>query len=381
MAFEIPSSETEVYPSNRHEAFRQATNKLAKVSAFRSHEHNLCKGDSLELLKRIPSNSIDLVLTDPPYHSTKKANIYGDASFGDNEEYLSWMDEYFSEWHRVLRPNGTIYLFCSSEMSPFLYVRASVSMNMHNIITWTKPNEPGYDGWKQKMKKTALRQWYPHTERIIVCSPAEEGNLKKSPFGLFLKECRKKCELSSNELTEITGAYGKINNGGAVSNWETGRNIPSREQYSKICAAFIGTGKIERMPAYEDVIRAFNVDPSKPFTDAWEHMNVRQYRGKHPAEKPQDLLKLIISTSTYEGDVVLDCFNGSGSTMLAAYDLNRRSIGIEIEEKWVEYAANSLSAKIKEGEVRHKPETASSTLNGEASSSLPLFSVDQVVAP
>ena len=95
---------------------------MAKHSAFRSPNHCLYKGDSLELLRQLPSRSIDLVLTDPPYHSTKKANIYGDASFGDNDEYLSWMDQYFTEWHRVLRPNGTLYLFCSSEMSPFLYV-------------------------------------------------------------------------------------------------------------------------------------------------------------------------------------------------------------------------------------------------------------------
>lgn len=347
MTLKIPTSATEIYPLNRQAAFERVSADLVDKCAFNSEQHNLFKGDSLELLRKIPSHSIDLVVTDPPYHSTKKANIYGDASFGDNEDYLAWMDEYYAEWHRVLRPNGTLYLFCSSEMSPFLYVRASSLMNMHNLIAWSKPNEPGYDGWKQKMKKTALRQWYPHSERIIVCSPASEGNLKKSPFGLFLKQCRRMCELSSNELTEIIGAYGKVNNGGAVSNWETGRNIPSRDQYAKICAAFEATGKLALMPAYEDVIRAFNVDPSRPFTDVWDHMNVRQYKGKHPAEKPQDLLELIISTSTFEGDVVLDCFNGSGSAMLAAHDLNRRSIGIEIEEKWVEYAAENLSARIK----------------------------------
>ncbi|MET4130827.1 site-specific DNA-methyltransferase [Roseovarius sp. MBR-6] len=375
MAFEIPRSENEIYPLNRQEAFCKTSAKLAGHSAFHSSDHNLFKGDSLELLRLIPSNSIDLVLTDPPYHSTKKANIYGDASFGDDEAYLSWMDQYYAEWHRVLRPNGSIYLFCSSEMSPFLYVRASQTMNMHSIITWTKPNEPGYDGWKQKMKKTALRQWYPHSERIIVCSPAREGNLHKSPFGLFLRDCRKQCDLSSNELTEIIGAYGKVNNGGAVSNWETGRNIPSRDQYAKMCAAFIGTGKIALMPAYEDVIRAFNVDPSQPFTDVWEHMNVRQYKGKHPAEKPQDLLKLIISTSSYEGDVVLDCFNGSGSTMLAAHDLKRRSIGIEIEDKWVEYAAASLSARVKEGRTHSAAPRIPVYANGKIAADLPLFSV------
>ncbi len=142
-----------------------------------------------------------------------------------------------------------------------------------------------------------------------------------------------------------------------------------------MCAAFIGTGKIALMPAYEDVIRAFNVDPSQPFTDVWEHMNVRQYKGKHPAEKPQDLLKLIISTSSYEGDVVLDCFNGSGATMLAAHDLNRRSIGIEIEDKWVEYAAASLSARIKEGRTQSAAPRPQIAPNGKAPAELPLFSV------
>ncbi len=375
MVFEIPRSETAIYPLNRQEAFSKTSSKLAGCSAFHSPGHNLCKGDSLELLRLIPDHSIDLVLTDPPYHSTKKANIYGDANFGDDEEYLSWMDQYYTEWHRVLRPNGSIYLFCSSEMAPFLYVRASQTMNMHSVITWTKPNEPGYDGWKQKMKKTALRQWYPHSERIIVCSPAREGNLHKSPFGLFLRDCRTQCDLSSNELTEIIGAYGKVNNGGAVSNWETGRNIPSRDQYAKICAAFIGTRKIALMPAYEDVIRAFNVDPSQPFTDVWGHMNVRQYKGKHPAEKPQDLLKLIISTSSYEGDVVLDCFNGSGSTMLAAHDLNRRSIGIEIEDKWVEYAIASLSTRINEGRTQSAAPRVPVSANGKAPADLPSFSI------
>ncbi|MGJ5620806.1 DNA-methyltransferase [Sulfitobacter sp. MF3-043] len=344
MQFTTPTSKKAVFPHNREVAFEFIAEAIGSNAAYRTDESLLAQGDSLQLVKQLPDSSVDLVLTDPPYHTTKKANIYGDASFIDNDEYLSWIDEYMMEWRRVLRPNGTIYLFCSSEMAPFIYVQGSKMMNMHNIITWTKPNEPGYDGWKQKMKKTALRQWYPHSEKIVVCSPAAVGNLKRSPFGMFLKECRKKCEMSSNLLTEVIGAYGKVNNGGAVSNWETGRNIPSREQYSKICDAFMATGHIEFMPAYEDVIRAFNVNPTLPFTDAWDHMNVRQYRGKHPAEKPRDLLELIISTSSYPGDVVLDCFNGSGSTMLAAKRLQRRAVGIEIEEKWIEYARNSLQA-------------------------------------
>lgn len=346
MSYIFPNSADDIYPLNRDVAFNLCKLKFAKDLTFESDTSLLAQGDSLELIKQIPSSAIDLILTDPPYHTTKKANIYGDANFDDDNHYLNWMNDYFKEFHRVLRPNGSLYLFCSSEMAPFLYVNASKTMNMHNIITWTKPNEPGYDGWKQKMKKTSLRKWYPHSEKIVVCSPASDGNLKRSAFGMFLKDCRNVCNLTSHVLTEKVGAFGKVNNGGAVSNWETGRNIPSRSQYSKICDAFTETGKIKLMPAYEDVIRAFQINPDVPYTDVWEHMNVRQYKGKHPAEKPLDLIELIISTSSYKNDVVLDCFSGSGSTLVVAQKMGRKSIGIEIEEKWVNYASATLSATL-----------------------------------
>ena len=67
-------------------------------------------------------------------------------------------------------------------------------------------------------------------------------NLKRSYFGGLLKEKRTACNLSGHQLTEMIGAYGKVNHGGAVSNWESGRNIPSKEQYNKICASLESCG-------------------------------------------------------------------------------------------------------------------------------------------
>lgn len=340
--FKMPTAKAETYPYNRRSSFIQASTVLQDDAVFSTDRAQVCLGDSLSLLRRLPSHSIDLVLTDPPYHSTKKANIYGDSDFEHDDHFIEWIMSYVHEWKRLLRPNGSIYMFCSSDMAPYLYVAMSAHMNMHSIITWTKPNEPGYDGWKQKMNKTALRRWYPHSERIIFCSPAAEGNLKRSPVGLFLRECRLKAEMSSNYLTEVIGAYGRVNNGGAVSNWETGRNIPSRDQYDRIAKAFVGTGKIGIMPEYEDIVRAFNIDPSLPFVDSWDFMNVRQYKGKHPAEKPQDLLAHIIRTSSYPEDVVLDCFSGSGATVAAALQLGRQAIGIEIDPDWAEYSTGYI---------------------------------------
>ena len=300
------------------------------------------EGDSLDMLKMIPNESISLILTDPPYHATKKKNITGDTNFQHDNSYLEWLGRYFTEWRRIIKKNGSVYCFCDSSMSARIEVLLSDNFNILSHIVWTKPNAPGYDGWKGKMKKEALRQWYPLSERIIFAEPKANGNLFGVSFANILRENRKQAELSQHELAEMIGAYGKVNHGGAVSNWEAGRNTPSEEQYQKIVDAFIRTGKVVSMPNYTDIIRVFRIDKTKPYTDIWNFETVRQYKGKHPAEKPIDLLKHIIEASSNVGDIVLDCFAGSGNTGIAAQQLGRNSILMEMDKKWVEKIRNNI---------------------------------------
>lgn len=302
---------------------------------FATDDALVAEGDSLELLRLMPSESVSLILTDPPYHSTKKNNIYGDTAFAEDQHYLDWMQEYAVEWRRILKPNGSLFCFCASQMSARLEIMLSKQFNILSHVVWTKPNDPGFDGWKGKMNKEALRQWYAHSERILFAEPAVEGNLFRSPFAEMLRNYRKKSGLSMNELTEVTGAYGKVNHGGAVSNWEAGRNTPSRLQYEKMRDAILNTGKVNSMPPYEEAVRVFTMNSSKAFTDVWDFPSVRPYSGKHPAEKPSLMLEHAIEATTYPGDIVLDCFAGSGSTALAALKLRRRTISLEIENKWI----------------------------------------------
>lgn len=69
----------------------------------------VAQGDSLTMLRKLPRHSVSLILTDPPYHATKKQNIYGDRAFAEDQHYLDWMANYATEWHRVLRPNGSLF--------------------------------------------------------------------------------------------------------------------------------------------------------------------------------------------------------------------------------------------------------------------------------
>ncbi len=309
---------------------------------FSNRDTIIVQGDSLELLKRIPDHCISLILTDPPYHTTKKQNIAGDTSFENDADYMEWMRQYAAEWKRVLKCSGSIFCFCSSAMSARLQVMFSEFFNILSEIVWTKPNDPGFDGWKQKMKKEALRQWYSYSERILFMENAQDGNLGRSFFGNRLAAWRKEAGMSSKQLAELVGAYGSVNHGGAVSNWETGRNIPGREQYGKLKAVLEDAG-VAGIPDYEDIIRPFNVSKDVEFTDVWTFPNVRPYKGKHPAEKPAELLEHAIRATTYEGDIVLDCFAGSGSTGAAAAKLGRRSVLMEISPDWCAYARDNVS--------------------------------------
>ena len=334
------------------------------------------EGDSLALLKRLPDQSVTLILTDPPYHATQKSNIYGDTQFAEDGQYLEWMGKYASEWRRVLKRNGSLFCFCDSSMAGRLEVMFSEHFNVLSHVVWTKPNDPGYDGWKGKMKKEALRQWYPHSERIIFAEPAVEGNLHRSSFAEMLRDTRMKAGLSQHELTGIVGAYGKVNHGGAVSNWEAGRNTPSREQYDRMKNAICGTGKVDSMPDYGDAVRVFNMDGSKQFTDVWTFPSVKPYGGKHPAEKPADMLEHAIEAASNPGDIVMDCFAGSGSTAIAAVKLGRRAVAMEIEPTWVERVAERLSAITQTNTASvapKRPSAIASRLGRREAPQMPLF--------
>jgi site-specific DNA-methyltransferase (adenine-specific) len=119
------------------------------------------------------------------------------------------------------------------------------------------------------------------------------------------------------------------------SDWESGANTPSLDQWGKM-------QEYLSLPPYTEAIRPFNATPDAPYTDVWTFPTVQGYAGKHPCEKPLEMLEHIIAASSRPGAVVLDCFAGSGNTLVAAKKLGRHYIGIDIDPHWVDVTKGKL---------------------------------------
>ena len=236
-------------------------------------------GDAMEVLSRMPDESVDCVWTDPPYMlsnggvtcvSGRMASVdkgRWDRSRGietDHEFNLAWT----AACRRVLKPAGTLWV------TGTLHVYPSVGMALQqngfrllNDIIWEKPNPPPNLGCRT----------FTHSTEVVLWA-SKSG-----------KDSRHKYTFNYDEMKRENG----------------GRQMKTVWQFKAPNAS------------------------EKRF-------------GKHPTQKPLALIERCLRASTHEGDVVLDPFAGSGSTGIAAVKLRRRFIGIEIDPAFVAIGAQRL---------------------------------------
>lgn len=226
---------------------------------------NLLHGDCLKLMKDIPDNSIDMVLTDPPYGTTKCKwdNII------DFE--LMW-----KELKRITKDNGAICLFGGEPFSSHLRL-SNLKMFKYDWM-WHKNNKTGHlNAKKMPLKNIEVISIFKNS---ISYYPQ---NLK--PFNKLIKR-------GSNG--DNYGNSGKVN-------FQKFTNYPT------------------------------------------QYLNFKcQTKTVHPTQKPIPLLEYLIKTYTLENETVLDFTMGSGSTGVACKNLNRKFIGIELDDKYFEIAKERI---------------------------------------
>ena len=322
-------------------------------------------GDCLDVMRGLPDNSVDMVLTDPPYYRVK--NESWDRQWADPTKFLAWLDEVLAQTHRLLKPNGSLYMFASPQMASRVEILVSGRFDVLNNIRWHKDG-----GWHKKSRKEDLRSYLTPWEAVIFAEHqgaeaftpkgqvgyrGEMDRLRASifaPLRSYLNDELSRSGLNRNEVNEMMGFapqgmaasryFGSSQwSPPTASHYKTMQTILQKEgtrpdilsrSYESFRDEFTALQRefdreAERL---EPLRRRFAVTADTAHTDLWTFDPVGGYPGKHPCEKPQTLLQHILSASSRESDVILDPFMGSGTTAIAAERSGRRWIGIERDE-------------------------------------------------
>ncbi len=270
-------------------------------------ENTVICGDAEDWLEHIPDNSIDMVYIDPPFFSNKSYEIvwgngfelrsYDDRWKGGIEQYINWMETKIKKLERIIKPNGSIFLHCdwhASHRLRYLLDEVFGEKRFINEIIWCytqgRSSQNAFGNkhdtifWYYKAKTSGDKNYTFNVKNIKI--PHELISEKSScSFTKTDKDGRKYKEIYGTGSKHKKYKYYK-DEGKIPYDWWT--DIP------KITGRAAASEKNEKIG--------------------------------YKTQKPESLLKRIIECSTNEGDIVLDCFGGGGTTAKVAADLNRKFI-------------------------------------------------------
>jgi site-specific DNA-methyltransferase (adenine-specific) len=246
-----------------------------------------------EFLDKIDDCSIDLVVVDPPYNM-KKAEW---DTFGSQQEFLDFSYRWIDKVVEKLSENGSLYIFNTPFNSAFFCQHLS-QKNLHfqNWITWDKRDGMG----------GAKRRYSTGQETILFFTKSKKHTFNYDDV---------RVPYESTERIKHAAEKGILKNG---KRW-----FPNPD--GRLCGE----------------VWHFSSQRHK------QKINGKVQKLEHITPKPHDLLERIIKASSNEGDLVLDCFMGSGSTAIVAKKLGRDFIGCDEESKYVDLANTTLDLIVK----------------------------------
>jgi len=279
-------------------------------------KQNIILGDCINELKTIESESVDLVVADPPYW--KVVGEKWDYEWRTEQDYVKWSLKWIAEVSNVLRKGGTFYLFgyfrTLALLVPYLQ-QLGLELRQQIII----------DKGMRAVSGRATKNYkiFPNTtESALMIVKDSKPFIKK-----ILKENQKKMGFSSKDMNEKMGL---ATIGGGMWSIYTGDNIceqvPTEELWNKLQEI------LQFKYEYTKISQTFN--PQMGFTDVWRDIDFYSEKRYHPTQKPIKLIQRLINASSNKNDIVLDPFGGSGSTALSCLLAERQFITIEKDEEY-----------------------------------------------
>jgi len=304
-------------------------------------------GDCLEILPTFPDKSVDLIITDPPY------NI-GKAHWDKIEDYDQWCAKWIVECERILKDNGSFYFFHNDMLTAarlICWIQHNTAFILKQFIVWNKR----FEGSRLKsffdirLGNNSSRNYKKMAEYILFYTFQDGTGLSKihntkdcfTSIKKYMRNEKKKSGLTHDDLNLILG--GTRSGSGLVGHYLTDGQwmLPTAEMYAKLqTTGYFQKPYEELRKEYEELRYTFNVQ--RTHHSVWDY-DVATKNG-HPTVKPVDLISNIISHSSNENNVVLDCFMGSGATTIACIETGRQYIGIEISPLYCEIAERRIAA-------------------------------------
>lgn len=273
-------------------------------------------GDCLVKMQATASESIDLIVADPPYW--KVIGEKWDYEWRTEQDYVEWSLKWIKEATRVLRKGGSFYLFGYFRNLALLvpyFDDLGLELRQQILVDKGMRSVSG--------RATKNYKLFPNTTESILFIIKDSKPFTRQ----FLRERQKELKISSKEINERLGVK---SNGGGMWSIYTGDNIceqvPTFELWQKL------QNVLEFEMDYYKFTQTFNAQMG--LTDVWRDIDFYSEKRFHPTQKPIKLIKRLIEASSREGDTVLDPFGGSGSTAAACLQLNRYFTIIEKDEEY-----------------------------------------------
>lgn len=320
-------------------------------------------GDSAELLKLIPTDSIDLVITSPPYFQQREYDGGGVGNEKRPDEYISALMKIFRECVRVIKPTGSIvfnvgdkYEDGSLLLMPYRFAIASTEqceVTLVNNVTWVKSN-PTPRQFKRRLVsstepffhfvKSPNYKYYIDEFLKPVDEPRPNGNGNGNGAGenvgkkyfLLIEQSTlapKQKEMARDALEEVIE---EVRNGEIQ-----GFRMKIRGIHSEPFGGQEGGRKIQLDKNGFTIIRIYG-NPLKKDVVTTPVESLKNC--PHPAIYPVKIVEEFLKLLTQRGDIVLDPFVGSGSTAVASFQNERTYIGFDISEEYCLYAQKRLSS-------------------------------------